>query len=377
MVRSPGPRVFFIFIFSLVLSSCGNAPRDFGQFRPDAVRYGTLTETLIGTSRAKSDARTMFSAERASDLNFGTVTISVPPNHMPGQLERGRNINDPKKHFAAVEAAYINNEQTFIASVNRQIAANPEFGGEVMIFVHGYNTSFADGVFRGAQFHTDWKLPAVPVHFSWPSAATTAGYVYDKESVLYSRDQFARFIEVMGKTNAQRIVVLAHSMGTHLTMETLRQLNLTGRRDVLKRLSMVALVSPDIDRFVFRRQFAAIAPPPFPMVAVVSQNDRALSVSGRLQGTADSRLGSGANTQELIDLGIAVIDLTDIDDGDSTNHSKFATSATFINLVKNRRLSESIITAGDKAEPAPELDLGVIKIRGINLLDDRSRGVVP
>ncbi|MEM1366047.1 MAG: alpha/beta hydrolase [Pseudomonadota bacterium] len=356
------PRSVFIAVLAIVLTGCGNTPRDFGDFRPDAERHASLTETLVATTRAPARAELMFSDRRAEGLNFGSITVSVPPIHVPGQLERSLSRPDPKKHFAAVRGAYINTEAAFIAAVNRQIADNPSYGGEVMIFVHGYNTSFAEGVFRGTQFHNDWKLPAVPVHFSWPSAANAAGYVYDKESVLYSRDGFARFLEVMGKTNAKNIVVLAHSMGTHLTMETLRQLAISGRRDVLAHLDMVALISPDIDRGVFDRQFEAIAPPPFPMVAVVSRDDRALAVSARLQ--RDSRLGSGETKQDLIDKGIAVVDLTDVNDGDGTNHSKFATSATFIQLIQNRSLSRSIINAGDREEPSAELDLGLIKIEG-------------
>ncbi|MEO0497246.1 MAG: alpha/beta hydrolase [Pseudomonadota bacterium] len=359
-VRRNPPRSAITLLLALVLAACANNPRNFGDFRPDAGASAQLTETLVATTRALAAPEFMFSDRRAQGLNFGTITVSVPPVHVAGRLERALGRPDPAKHFAAVRGAYFKTEQTFINAVNAQLAANPEYNGEVMIFVHGYNTSFAEGVFRGAQFHTDWKLPAVPVHFSWPSAASAAGYVYDKESVLYSRDGFARFLELMGQTNAKSIVLLAHSMGTHLTMETLRQLAISGRRDVLQRLAMVALISPDIDQAVFNTQFEAISPTPFPMVAVVSGDDRALAVSSRLQ--RDRRLGTGANKQDLIDKGIAVIDLTGVSDGDGTNHSKFATSATFIQLVQNRSLSQSIISAGDRQEPNPELDLGLIKV---------------
>ncbi|MEO0636870.1 MAG: alpha/beta hydrolase [Pseudomonadota bacterium] len=366
LVSSRLPKLPVLLVLVLVLTACANNPRNFGDFRPDAGSRALLTETLVATTRAYAEPEFMFSDRRAEGLNFGTITVSVPPAHVPGQLERALGRPNPEKHFAAVRGAYFKTEQTFIDAVNAQLAANPQYGGEVMIFVHGYNTSFAEGVFRGAQFHTDWKLPAVPVHFSWPSAARAAGYVYDKESVLYSRDGFARFLEIMGKTDAKSVILLAHSMGTHLTMETLRQLAITGRRDVLNNLNMVALISPDIDRGVFDLQFEAIAPPPFPMVAVVSADDRALAISGRLQ--RDNRLGTGADKQDLIEKGIAVIDLTNVTDGDSTNHSKFATSETFIKLIQNRSLSRQIINAGDRLEPTPELDLGLIKIEGGALL---------
>ncbi|WP_254016398.1 alpha/beta hydrolase, partial [Mesorhizobium escarrei] len=42
---------------------------------------------------------------------------------------------------------------------------------QVLIFVHGYNNSYADAVFRFAQIVHDSGTDAAPILFTWPSRA--------------------------------------------------------------------------------------------------------------------------------------------------------------------------------------------------------------
>ncbi|WP_163284658.1 alpha/beta hydrolase, partial [Enterobacter hormaechei] len=64
----------------------------------------------------------------------------------------------------------------FQTALNADIAAR---GGRVIVFVHGYNTSFDDAVYRLAQIVNDSNYPGTPVLFSWASGASTTSYVYD------------------------------------------------------------------------------------------------------------------------------------------------------------------------------------------------------
>ena len=59
-----------------------------------------------------------------------------------------------------------------------------------LIFVHGFNNTFAEGLYRIAQLSHDLDLPRVTVHYSWPSAGQALGYVHDRDSALYARDGF-------------------------------------------------------------------------------------------------------------------------------------------------------------------------------------------
>jgi esterase/lipase superfamily enzyme len=135
---------------------------------------------------------------------------------------------------------------------------------EVFIFVHGYNNNFADSVFRQAPIAYDYDLPAVAVHYSWPSAAALGLYAYDRDSLSYGREGLAELLQLVTRTNAKRILLVGHSMGSFVVMEALTKLAKTRHRDVLRRLSGVMLAAPDIDVDVFQAQAADIGQLPRP-----------------------------------------------------------------------------------------------------------------
>ncbi|NKF34100.1 alpha/beta hydrolase, partial [Pseudomonas sp. BGM005] len=60
-------------------------------------------------------------------------------------------------------------------------------GGHALVFIHGFNNTYEDSVFRLAQIVHDSKMQATPVLFTWPSRAEITAYQYDKESTNYSR----------------------------------------------------------------------------------------------------------------------------------------------------------------------------------------------
>lgn len=158
-------------------------------------------------------------------------------------------------------------------------------------------------------------MPGVGVQYAWPSAGRIAAYLYDRDSAEFARSGLVETLVMLADTQALDISILAHSMGAAVTMEALRELSLRGRRDVLDKIQPVMLASPDLDFDVFRQQMLALDPPPEHMAILVSSRDRALYLSYQLRGGGSPRVGSGAHLQELTDLGVAVIDLSDLNDG--------------------------------------------------------------
>jgi esterase/lipase superfamily enzyme len=86
-------------------------------------------------------------------------------------------------------------------------------GREAALFVHGFNTNFAEGVYRQAQLSHDHDVEGPSIHFAWPSAAITADYAYDRESALFSRDGLEAAIEALARANVASYNLVAHSMG--------------------------------------------------------------------------------------------------------------------------------------------------------------------
>jgi esterase/lipase superfamily enzyme len=129
-------------------------------------------------------------------------------------------------------------------------------------------------------------------------------------------------IRTAAAAGARRINLLAHSMGSMLTMETLRQASLSGDASYGGKLHHVMLASPDISIDVFASQRSHLRKSPR-ITIVLSCDDRALSVAKWLAGS-EERLGSSQDAVKLASMGVGVVDLTEVSVGNITNHSKFA-----------------------------------------------------
>jgi esterase/lipase superfamily enzyme len=88
--------------------------------------------------------------------------------------------------------------------------------------------------------------------FSWPSREKLFDYAYDRESAMWSRDAMERVLSTLVASPAVgRIHIVAHSVGTMLSMEALRQIYARHGMAVTDRIGAVVFASPDIDKDVF------------------------------------------------------------------------------------------------------------------------------
>lgn len=300
---------------------------------------------IATTRKHASDPSKVFDGERSATLNYARVNVTVPKVHEVGQIERRKRgkSDDPSKYFMASEAIGYDTAPEFSAALNADIAAR---GGRVMVFVHGYNTSFDAAVYRLTQIAHDSGYPGTPVLFSWASGGSTTSYVYDKESASAARDQLEVTLRLLAQSGARRIDIVAHSMGTWVTMETLRQLAITGDRDLSGKLGDVVLASPDIDVDVFKSQMRRYGKPDKPFILLLSEDDRALRLSGILAGSRP-RVGDYKNAADLADYGVTVIDLSSAKATDSFNHTKFADNPVLVKML-GQRLREDDGFASDR-----------------------------
>ncbi len=199
-----------------------------------------------------------------------------------------------------------------------------------MIFVHGYNSNYAEGIYRIAQLAHDLKLPGTVLLYSWPSAAQPLGYEYDRYSALFARDGLASLIHEVARAGAKRILLVAHSMGSGVTMEALRSAAIEGDTRTLKLLGGVILISPDIDVDVFREEALSIGTLPQPFVIFGTRRDQFLRVSAALTGQ-DERLGSLTDLTRLAELKVTFLDVGEFVQG--TGHFVVGDSAALIQLL--------------------------------------------
>jgi esterase/lipase superfamily enzyme len=321
-----------------VLAACGRPPELIGidnpaipaEAVPDASRHRIF---IITTREASEVVGALYSAGRAPDLGLASVDVTVPPTHVLGQLERPARLPpDPRSEFAVVDPAIFRTDASFVAAIDRELATRPPGQRQLLLFVHGYNNTASDALLRLAQFVEDTGFQGVPVLFTWASAARAPRYVYDLNSALVARVKLKDMADLLVRTRAENVDIFAHSMGAFLTMEGLVDAQQTGRLGRRVRIDHIMLASPDIDIDLFRTQIGLLPPSIRErMYLLVSRDDSALRVSRRIAGGVP-RVGA-ADAAELEQLGLTVIDLSEIDDSSSGSHSKFAGSPEVVQLI--------------------------------------------
>lgn len=282
------------------------APRGRITYDPQAAGVGMVEQVYVGTMRAALPEGG-FGTERSETPTYARYDISVPPVRKLGSIDwpprHGK--PDPRRHYLTTAAKSYPETRAF----RKDLAADlRKTGGEAVVFVHGYNNNFSEGLYRVAQLAHDLEIPGVEVHYSWPSAANPLGYVYDRDSAIFARDGLSQLLNEIEDAGATRILLVAHSMGSALTMEALRSLALRGDKATLAKLSGVILISPDIDVDVFREQAKAIGALPQPFLIFGSNRDRVLRFSAGLTGQKE-RLGSLSDLERLADLKVTFLDV--------------------------------------------------------------------
>jgi len=319
-------RGFFIGIFCLFLAA--GAPRLPILMAPPGTPRAETSTVYVATDRAL--AGTVPGTARTPQVRRYRYTIRIPPEHRPGTLKLPNYNVNPATDFLATGAVEYPTQAAFIAAVRASLHALPPDQRDIFVYVHGFNNTFADGVLRLAQLDHDLGIKGVAAHFSWPSGANPLGYGYDRDSALYSRDALESFLRALAGTHPRRVVIMAHSLGAQLTMETLRQIEIATPGWSVKHLQGVALVSPDIDVDVFRSEVARIGTLPQPFAIFVSDRDRVLDLSARLSGSRD-RLGNVKDPAQLADLKVTLIDTSGFSSG--AGHFNLGDSSALLQVV--------------------------------------------
>lgn len=322
------------------LAACTHAPARLPIMDTSGVD-GRSETILVATTRVPTDDAAIRLTTLRGELSFAQADVWVPSNRLAGEIRHPSRRADPGREFGLVGYHDAMNRSEWSARLDRQLSALPLAQRQVLVFVHGFNTPFSDGLYLNAQILNDFGVETVAVHYAWPSAGRVTAYLQDRDSALFARDGLADLLVTVAESPSVSVTVLAHSMGGQVTMEALRQLSLEGRRDVLAKIDPVILALPDIDFDVFFSQLDAIEPRPENMTVLVSGRDQALRVSDSLSGGGLARIGIGAQQAALTAHGIAVLDLTGLRDGTVIGHTDFAASTTLMQLAASGALDHA------------------------------------
>lgn len=347
-ITSMGRRWIGVLMGCALLSACAGRPEGVLIPTNQSAPGASTVDVMVATTRAPSqNPGVLFSGERGERPKLTEISVSIPPDSQRrvGHVQWPKRLPpNPEREFATVSVTPMEGDSEARRWLNEHLPKSRR----VMVFVHGFNNRYEDAVYRFAQIVHDSEADAAPVLFTWPSRASIFDYAYDKESTNYSRDALEDLLRSIARErNVGEITVMAHSMGSWLTVEALRQMAIRDGH-VAAKITNVILASPDLDVDVFGKQWSEMGEHRPRFTLFVSRDDRALSLSRRISGNVD-RLGQIDPTAEpyrteFEKAGITVIDLTALKGGDRLNHGKFAESPEVVRLIGTRLVQGQTIT---------------------------------
>lgn len=252
----------------------------------------------------------------AEVVRYGTCAVSIPPRHKVGAVERPLIGPENEQDHVVLKEIEKLEETAFFDLVKSRIAELPKDSRSCFIFIHGFNVDFDSAARRTAQMHYDLKFETVPIFFSWPSRANVRHYFSDRNEIEFSRYVIKQFLsDIAQRVEADRIHVIAHSMGADATCRAIADLGDRG-----KIFDQIILAAPDIDSEVFRVQIA----PRMTQTAnrttlYCSNNDWALMLSRNFN---DSTRAGDSSGGALVLQGVDTIDASEIDT-DLLGHSYY------------------------------------------------------
>jgi esterase/lipase superfamily enzyme len=343
-----------VIAMAVFCASCSGRPVQGVLVPVNEIAEGTSRVPIfVATTRQRSttDPGEMFNGERAAEVSYAAITVSIPPDgsRKVGEVQWPVTLpGDPRRDFVTVSADYLD-RQAFAASI--AAVAKRTGRSKVLVFVHGFNNRFDDAVYRFAQIVHDSKVPAIPVLFTWPSRGEVRlrAYTYDRESANYSRDALENLLNMLvSYPDVTEVNLLAHSMGNWIALEALRGRSIRGGQTVTSvradKLKNVMLVAPDVDVDVFRTQIQRMGTARPRISLFVSQDDQALSLSKNIWGGV-ARLGDVDPTQEPYRSeferdGILVFDLTKLETSSGNAHDRAFEDVTSVMGMIRQRLSD-------------------------------------
>ncbi|CRI67903.1 conserved exported hypothetical protein [Thiocapsa sp. KS1] len=301
MNRSSG-RVSALLVFGLVLAGCATKPR---QLMPTPVLYqepnGQVLFDRLAAEQQRPEVDLLYITNRAAEedpesslpygqtrrkgMVFGSAQVRMVPGIDWKTLEaqsrlaertrevalelgavdemgafprepykilptrQGKLGRDPgeMREFAETKAA-------FQGEIQRRLASSPK--KEVMLYVHGFNETFATSAFTAAELCHFFGRDQVCSFFTWPASSTgnfLISYTTTTESAEYAVDHLKKTLRMIAATpGVERIQLLAHSRGTAVLLNALRELMIesiaAGREPAdVYRIDNLVLLSPDID----------------------------------------------------------------------------------------------------------------------------------
>ncbi|MGY6661506.1 MAG: alpha/beta hydrolase [Glycocaulis sp.] len=288
-----------------------------------------IVPVFYGTNRVRtgSEDPNAFYGVTAAPLDLGVVTVSVPRNREVGSIPRRRDYPGDldqyrADYFILERVEPFADDYAFTRALGTAMDASER--RELLVFIHGFNSDFRGAAERAAQLAVDLEIDGVPALYSWPSRASLLGYFADGREVNDAniRDLVDYLYLLMNGANADRIHIVAHSMGNRFLARALDQLAETYPNPPEPLFDQVVWASPDVDAEEFMDLLPRIDHLASGMTLYASSRDRALLLSRRING-GNARAGDSSPPYPVVVAGLSTVDTTAAG-GRGLGHSDYA-----------------------------------------------------
>lgn len=260
----------------------------YGQERARRISFGSAKVRLVPALDWQGLAEQSLLAERTRpvELELGSVQEQGAFPNEPYKVTRNtqgmllRDRDQLALHVAAREALQ--------DEIRRRLEVSPT--GEVMLYIHGFNETFASAAFTAAELCHFLGREPVCGFFTWP-ASSTGNFLISYTSTTETADyavahlkKTLRMISTMPEVNGLHI--LAHSRGAAVTLSAARELALeaiaAGKEPAsLFKVKNLVLMSPDIDIDIASQQLTGFISDP-DLVTVWPEARLPRGIDGRL-----------------------------------------------------------------------------------------------
>lgn len=313
-------RVMMALALGLPLGGCIGSTRTFNARAGAEDLAADPTLHIITTRKlVKGGQKSPFFDASRGSLKYARARLEAPDGSIFGQVNAIVSGEFAVKSVELVEGAPA---VTFAEALR---------GRDSLLFVHGYNQTFEAASRDAALLSNGIGFKGNTALFSWPSRAGLLDYGYDRESAMLARDPLAESLaSVVQDPFGARLHLVAHSMGTLVTLEALRIFRDRNGDGALDRIGAIVLAAPDVDADLFRAAIGHLGPWRNRMTIITATNDRALDISRRIAGGERA----GALGREAFEgLGIRVLDATEFASG-LIRHDAFVANADVRAAIK-------------------------------------------
>jgi esterase/lipase superfamily enzyme len=282
-----------------------------------------------------ASVKTYYSGKRnpTSQLEYGIAKVSIPEDHRMGEIERPNWLKlefqeDPAKHLILMDINAFD-RNSFVNTLRTSVTNSK--ASDLLLFIHGYNTSFEDAAIRTAQIAYDLQFPGQAILYSWPSEAKLEGYTADENNIDWTLPHFEEFLNLLiTSVGAKMINTIAHSMGNRIMVRALDKLNYSTLPENAAKLRNVIFAAPDIDAATFKQFVKQFNQKADRLTLYASSNDKALKASMSVHG-GYPRAGIAGADITIVD-GLDTIDASDVDTS-FMGHSYFGDNRSIISDI--------------------------------------------